>query len=54
MIKKKCFENNWIISKYRKIKLDKKYLGKIKDIDLPRDHNIINKLKVFAPESFCL
>ena len=22
MIKKKCFENNWIISKYREIKAD--------------------------------
>ena len=60
MIKKKCFENNWIISKYKeikadpKIKLDKKYLGKIKDVDLPDDLNIINKLKVISPESFYL
>jgi len=38
----------------KKIKLDKKYLYKIKDIDLPDDFNIINKLKVISPESFYL
>jgi len=38
----------------KKIKLDKKYLDKIKDIDLPGDLNIINKLKVISPESFYL
>jgi hypothetical protein len=38
----------------KKIKLDKKYLDKIKDVDLPDDLNIINKLKVIFPESFYL
>jgi len=38
----------------KKIKLDKKYLDKIKDVDLPDDLNIINKLKVISPESFYL
>jgi len=38
----------------KKIKLDKKYLDKIKDINLPDDLNIINKLKVISPESFYL
>jgi len=37
-----------------KIKLDKKYLDKIKDVDLPEDFNILNKLKVISPESFYL
>ena len=38
----------------KKIKLDKKYLDKIKDVDLPEDFNILNKLKVISPESFYL
>lgn len=38
----------------KKLKLDNKYLDKIKDIDLPDDLNIINKLKVISPESFYL
>ena len=38
----------------KKIKLDKKYLDKIKDLDLPDDLGIINKLKVISPESFYL
>jgi len=38
----------------KKIKLDKKYLDKIKDADLPEDFNILNKLKVISPESFYL
>ena len=38
----------------KKIKLDKKYLDKIKDVELPDDLNIINKLKVISPESFYL
>ena len=35
-----------------KIKLAEKYLDKIKDIDLPDDLKIINKLKNISPESF--
>ena len=38
----------------KRIKLDKKDLNKIKDVDLPEDLNILNKLKVIAPESFYL
>jgi len=38
----------------KKIKLDKKYLDKIKDVNLPDGFNIINKLKVISPESFYL
>ena len=38
----------------KKIKLDKKYLDKIKDVELPDDLNIINKLKIISPESFYL
>jgi hypothetical protein len=38
----------------KKIKLDKKYLDKIKDLDLPDDLSIINKLKVISPKSFYL
>ncbi|MCJ7650204.1 MAG: nucleotidyl transferase AbiEii/AbiGii toxin family protein [Candidatus Lokiarchaeota archaeon] len=38
----------------KKIKLDRKYLDKIKDIDLPDDLNTINKLKLISPESFYL
>ena len=38
----------------KKIKLDKTYLDKIKDVDLPDDLNTINKLKVISPESFYL
>ena len=38
----------------KKIKLDRKYLDKIKDVDLPGDLDIINKLKVISPESFYL
>lgn len=38
----------------KKLKLDKKYSEKIKDVDLPGDLNIINKLKVISPESFYL
>ena len=37
-----------------KIKLAEKYLDKIKDIDLPDNLNIINKLKIISPESFYL
>jgi hypothetical protein len=37
----------------KKIKLNKN-LDKIKDVDLPDDFNIINKLKVISPESFYL
>ena len=36
------------------LKLDKKYIGKIKDINLPDEFNILNKLKVVSPESFYL
>jgi hypothetical protein len=38
----------------KKIKLDKKYLDKIKDVNLSDDFNIINKLKVISPKSFYL
>ena len=38
----------------KKIKLDKKYLDKIKDVDLPDDLNTLNKLKIISPESFYL
>ncbi len=37
-----------------KIKTNKNILEKIKDVDLPEDLNIINKLKVISPESFYL
>jgi len=36
------------------LKLDKKYIGKIKDINLPDEFSILNKLKVVSPESFYL
>ncbi|MBA7588561.1 hypothetical protein ES708_30621 [subsurface metagenome] len=36
------------------LKLDKKYIGKIKDINLPDEFTILNKLKVVSPESFYL
>jgi len=32
----------------------KRNVLKIKDVDLPDDFNIINKLKVISPESFYL
>jgi hypothetical protein len=38
----------------KKIKLDKKYLDIIKDVDLPDDLNVLNRLKVISPESFYL
>jgi len=38
----------------KKIKLDKKYLDKIKDVDLPDDLNTLNKLKIISLESFYL
>ena len=37
-----------------KIKQDEKYLDKIKDVDLPDDLDVINKLKAISPESFYL
>ena len=36
------------------LKLDKKYIDKIKDINLPDEFSILNKLKVVSPESFYL
>lgn len=36
------------------LKLDKKHIGKIKDINLPDEFSILNKLKVVSPESFYL
>jgi hypothetical protein len=38
----------------KKIKLDKKYLDKIKDVDLPENLNIINKLKVIFSRELLL
>ena len=38
----------------KKIKFDKKYLDKIKDVELPVELNILNKLKVISSESFYL
>ena len=37
-----------------KIKTDKNILEKIKDVDLPDDLNVLNKLKIISPESFYL
>jgi len=37
-----------------KIKQDEKYLDKIKDVDLPDDLDVINKLKAISPKSFYL
>jgi len=36
------------------LKFDKKYIGKIKDINLPDEFSILNKLKEVSPESFYL
>jgi len=38
----------------KKIKLDRKYLDKIKDVNLSGEFEILNKLKVISPESFYL
>jgi len=36
------------------LKLERKYFDKIKDINLPNEFNILNKLKIVSPESFYL
>ena len=38
----------------KKIKLDRKYLDKINDVNLSGEFEILNKLKVISPESFYL
>jgi len=38
----------------KKIKLDRKHLDKINDVNLSGEFEILNKLKVISPESFYL
>lgn len=46
--------NNRLNVNIENLKLERNYFDKIKDINLPNEFNILNKLKVVSPESFYL
>ena len=54
MIRKKCFENDWITNKHKEVKADQDILQKIKDRNLSGEFRNLNKLKYISPESFYL